>query len=63
MRTFARESKFNADKRQSRLRTYLWDVNERVYDYKLAHKYSITIEEFEKTIDDIIDICTDRGRF
>lgn len=63
MRTFARESKFNADKRQSRLRTYLWDVNERVYDYKLGHKYSITIEEFEKTIDDIIDICTDRGRF
>lgn len=63
MRTFARESKNNAEKRHSRLRIYLWDVNERVCDYKLCHKYSITIEEFEKTIDDIIDICTDRGRF
>lgn len=65
MRTFESQSKNKDPEKNSKLRIYLWSCEKAIEQWKTTHPDSetITIKEFEGVIDDIVDICTNRGRF
>lgn len=65
MREFPKQSRNGSPVKNSRLRTYLWATEKAIGDFKELHpdKDSMPLKEFEGIIDDIVDICTNRGRF
>lgn len=65
MREFPKQSRNGSPVKNSRLRTYLWETEKAIADIKEFHpdKDSISLNGFEKIIDEIVDICTSRGRF
>ncbi len=65
MREFSKQSRNGSPAKNSRLRTYLWTTEKAIADIKEFHpdKDTVSLDGFEKIIDEIVDICTDRGRF
>lgn len=65
MRNFDRRSKNRMEKKNSPLRNYLWATEHAIQDWKELHpgEDTISLSQFEGIIDDIVDICTSRGRF